>query len=253
MHCAGTDFKKITMKNILFLITFLVTQIGFSASANITIQVVDILGNPIIDAEVKLKGKGTKLTDSTGIVTFNKVRPKGYTVEIKVDRKYRSATDYIETREEPSSYQIVLEWNSFGWKAELSKMGIQDREKRDSILNFTDFSEYDECIDTAGNHLFYPATFYGGHSILAAFINSNLDYPIEAIEKEEQGRVVVSFIIESNGFLSSVEVEKSISETLDAEAIRLVLLTDSYWVPASCNAFNVRTRARFPVIFKFTD
>lgn len=64
--------------------------------------------------------------------------------------------------------------------------------------------------------------FPGGNPALMRFINSERHYPAEAFEKGIQGRVVCGFVVNPDGHISDVTVMKSIEESLDKEAIRVI-------------------------------
>ncbi|MDX2361350.1 MAG: energy transducer TonB [Crocinitomicaceae bacterium] len=92
------------------------------------------------------------------------------------------------------------------------------------------------------------ASFTGGQSALREWISSNTIYPQSAIENEEQGSVYTAFIVEGDGSITNIVVERGISTALDNEAIRLIQLMPN-WMPANTNGAAVRTRARFPIVF----
>lgn len=56
------------------------------------------------------------------------------------------------------------------------------------------------------------------------FLVENVKYPVEAMEKCVQGRVVVQFTVNEDGTLSDWIVTKSVDPDLDKEAIRLIQL-----------------------------
>lgn len=92
------------------------------------------------------------------------------------------------------------------------------------------------------------AEFVGGNAALSLWIAKNVEYPKDAIEMNEQGKVYVSFVIEENGTISTIVVEKGVSASLDAEAIRLIESMPN-WIPGELEGTKVRTRARLPINF----
>ena len=64
--------------------------------------------------------------------------------------------------------------------------------------------------------------FPGGEAALWDYIKKNLRYPQEAKKKGIQGRVIVRFIIETDGSISDVKVVKSVDSLLNNEAVRIV-------------------------------
>lgn len=95
-------------------------------------------------------------------------------------------------------------------------------------------------------------SFKGGEGELMAYLAANLKYPIISQENGEQGRVIVSAIVNVDGSLSDVKVEKSVSPSLDKEAKRLVS-NMPVWNPGMVNDEPVRTKCLIPVSFRLVD
>ena len=113
-----------------------------------------------------------------------------------------------------------------------------------------------------------PARYPGGEVALMQFLAQNLRYPKIAQENGIQGRILVQFIIEKDGSLSTFNVVKSaipssaIDDTtekgqtmreagkaLDEEAVR-VLRGMPNWTPAKQRGQEVRLKYTIPVTFR---
>lgn len=81
------------------------------------------------------------------------------------------------------------------------------------------------------------------------YIKSNLKYPKEAKENGVEGRVLLNFIIESDGSISDVILQKGIGYGCDEEAIRLIEQS-SPWIPGKINDKPVRVQFILPIPFK---
>ena len=92
------------------------------------------------------------------------------------------------------------------------------------------------------------ATFPGGAAEMQKWINANVQYPQTAIEMNEQGRVYLSFVVEPDGSITNVEVERGVSPDLDREAKRVVTSMPK-WKAGKAAGKSVRTRCRLPIIF----
>ena len=92
------------------------------------------------------------------------------------------------------------------------------------------------------------AEFPGGSSVMMKWINDNLVYPQISIENNHQGRVFVSFVIEKDGSITNVKVERGISVDLDKEAQRIVRKMPK-WIPGESAGILVRSRIRLPINF----
>ena len=64
--------------------------------------------------------------------------------------------------------------------------------------------------------------FPGGVEGLMRYLQQNVQYPPTAIQNNVQGRVIVQFIIDETGQVGDVKVVRSVSEEVDAEAVRVI-------------------------------
>ena len=100
-----------------------------------------------------------------------------------------------------------------------------------------------------GDDVDQQPSFPGGTNALNTFILSNLKYPVWAQEKGIQGRVVVKFIVEKDGSISNVEVDRSVSTSLDNEAMRVVKAMPK-WIPGQINGKAVKVECSHPFVFQ---
>lgn len=91
----------------------------------------------------------------------------------------------------------------------------------------------------------------GGDKELYAFLATEMNYPKAAIDANEQGRCVVEFTIKSDGEVSDAEVVRSVSPSLDAEALRIVNKMPR-WTPGKSNGKAVSCRYSLPVNFRLS-
>ena len=90
--------------------------------------------------------------------------------------------------------------------------------------------------------------FPGGPSAFADYLGKNIIYPATDREKKIGGKVIVTFIVELDGSLSHFNTIRGPSETLKAEAIR-VLAKSPKWTPAQIGGKAVRTNYIVPINF----
>lgn len=95
----------------------------------------------------------------------------------------------------------------------------------------------------------YVASFPNGELAMHQWIAKVIKYPSLAFEREEQGRVLVKVIIDKDGSITYPKISKSVSESLDKEALRVVNLMPK-WKPAVKNGKNVRMYYTIPITFK---
>ncbi len=84
------------------------------------------------------------------------------------------------------------------------------------------------------------------------FLRKEIDYPIEAIAIAKEGDVLVTFVVTANGNMVNPHIEKSLSESLDKEALRVVSLM-KYWKPGVADGKKVDTKMTIPVHFYLSD
>lgn len=84
------------------------------------------------------------------------------------------------------------------------------------------------------------------------FIAQNIQYPLEAAEKNIQGRVIVKFIIGKDGVVSNASVVRGVHPLLDAEALRVVNAMTN-WTPGTVAGKPVSTWYTLPVNFRLTN
>ena len=89
----------------------------------------------------------------------------------------------------------------------------------------------------------------GGEAALHKYILSELQYPHEANVNKERGEVIVGFSVGTNGYISAVRIIKSVSPSLDAEAIRVIKKMGP-WMPGKKNGRPVRADMQIPINFK---
>ena len=94
-----------------------------------------------------------------------------------------------------------------------------------------------------------PPEFPGGLQALSDYLRDNIKYP-EACRKDSiQGRVIISFVVEKDGSISSAEVIKSVHEQLDAEALRVISAMPK-WKPGKQRGKVVRVEYAIPVKYR---
>lgn len=89
-------------------------------------------------------------------------------------------------------------------------------------------------------------TFNGN---LNQWLAENMKYPSEAVKNKEQGHVVVQFIISEEGEVMEPKIIRSVSPSLDKEALRVVSSMPK-WNPGKANGKPVAVRYMLPVSFK---
>lgn len=96
------------------------------------------------------------------------------------------------------------------------------------------------------DHIENMPTFNGN---LNQWLLLNMKYPVEAMNKKEQGKVIVQFIVSENGEVSEPKIIRSVSPALDKEACRVVLAMPK-WTPGKLKGKPVAVRYMLPISFR---
>jgi len=91
-------------------------------------------------------------------------------------------------------------------------------------------------------------SFPGGMEKFYQYLAKAVRYPEDAVKKGTQGKVFVSYMVEKDGRITDVGVEKSVSPSIDAEAVR-VMKASPKWNPGLTNGSPVRVKLTLPIAF----
>ncbi|MBO4813903.1 MAG: energy transducer TonB [Muribaculaceae bacterium] len=91
--------------------------------------------------------------------------------------------------------------------------------------------------------------FPGGMPAMIEFLQTNLKYPSDAKKQNVGGRVLVMFVVETDGTISNVRVAKNVFPSLDAEAVRVVKAMPK-WNPGKEKGKPVRVNFSLPIVYK---
>ena len=91
--------------------------------------------------------------------------------------------------------------------------------------------------------------FPGGVAGLMRYLSENIKYPPEAAKNDIEGRVIVQFIIDETGQVGEVKVVRSVSDELDAEAVRVVKTLPKF-EPGRQDGEAVSVWYTLPIVFK---
>ncbi|MCC8019727.1 MAG: energy transducer TonB [Rikenellaceae bacterium] len=129
-------------------------------------------------------------------------------------------------------------------------------------LNFDEFDEehiylpppINKKEDGVGNDPFLSVeqmpTFEGGDlSKFRSWVMSKLVYPSAAAQNGIDGKVILTFVIETDGSLSNIEILSAPDRTLAEEAERVLKLSPG-WTPGKQQNKEVRVRFNLPIDFQ---
>ena len=94
--------------------------------------------------------------------------------------------------------------------------------------------------------------FPGGVEAMMKFLADNIVYPQEAKDNKIEGRVIVTFVVEKDGSISSIRVLSDIGSGCGAEVVRVLKLMPK-WKPGMQKGQPVRVQYSLPVLFTIPE
>lgn len=93
------------------------------------------------------------------------------------------------------------------------------------------------------------AQYPGGSTALLQDISAHLLYPVKAIEDRIQGIVLASFVVEKDGTIGDVKIERSLSPECDAAVVAVIKKLKNFF-PAKQGGRPVRSFFKLPIRFR---
>ncbi len=89
--------------------------------------------------------------------------------------------------------------------------------------------------------------FIGGEDSLVTFIENNLTTPKKLAQDDIVGKIIVHFLVETDGSITDVNILKGIGNEWDEEAVRVVKLMPR-WKPGSLMNKPIKVRMTLPIL-----
>ncbi len=96
-----------------------------------------------------------------------------------------------------------------------------------------------------------PPEFPGGAKALIEFIETEMKYPQEAIEKGIEGRVITNFAVEKDGSITDIKIKHSVDSLLDQEALRIIKAMPK-WEPEGF-FLKIKSTYTLPIVFDLNE
>lgn len=85
---------------------------------------------------------------------------------------------------------------------------------------------------------------------ISSYLIDHIQIPQQAIDERQEGTIYVSFVIERNGSITSVQLLRGINPLIDNEALEVVSSMPA-WTPGYQNGHAVRVSYRIPIKIEF--
>lgn len=102
-----------------------------------------------------------------------------------------------------------------------------------------------EAVTVAEKMPEYP----GGMKELMKYLSTSVRYPKQCQDAGVQGKVIVQFVIDTNGCVMNAKVVTKLHPLLDEEALRVVNAMPK-WIPGMDKGKSVRVKYTLPVTFR---
>ena len=89
----------------------------------------------------------------------------------------------------------------------------------------------------------------GGQAALFEYLGTNVKYPADAEKQKIEGRVLVTFVVNTDGSITDIEVVRKAFPSLDAEAVRVISGMPK-WIPGEQKGQKVRVKYTVPLNFR---
>jgi protein TonB len=89
----------------------------------------------------------------------------------------------------------------------------------------------------------------GGQAALFEYLSKNIKYPADAEKKKVEGKVFVTFVVDTDGKITDVSLLRKVFPSLDAEAIRVISAMPN-WIPGKQKGQVVRVKYTVPIMFR---
>jgi len=123
--------------------------------------------------------------------------------------------------------------------------------KQKSKFNLKNTDSADSSFIVYGRADRSPEFYKNGDEGFNEYVLSEIEYPRLAIEKSIEGTVLIEFIVETNGFVTGIEIKKGVNGGCSEEAIRLI--QNTRWKPALLNKKLVRYKMTAPITFSLRN
>lgn len=170
----------------------------------------------------------------------------GKLIDIKIARQIKSDQiasftilkdeQAIDLYGEKGKYGVIL-INSKANTSKVDGVNINDRDKRGPKMENGVCVVVDEMPE-----------FPGGKSALEDFLQSEIRYPVDAQKDRIQGKVLVSFVINTDGKIEKAKIAYGVFPSLNREALR-VINRMPYWKPGKCHGQAVPVAYTLPIMF----
>lgn len=237
-----------------------------------------IISDPF-DAEILINGKESGTTPKTFhkllVGEYNiEIRTSGYspytqkaTIEENITEEVNAtlrSTKKVTIISDPAGADIDIDYDYIGITPYTAELSFGEHVINLSLDDYEDFSKTYQITENTNEvniklsgldvvqEIFTVVEqmpqFPGGETAMYNYLSQNLIYPQVAKESGIQGRVYVTFVVETNGSLSDIRILRGIGGGCDEAALKAIRSMPR-WVPGKQRGIPVRVQYNLPIKF----
>ena len=171
----------------------------------------------------------------------------GFDEEIK--SRVNSFDEYLE---KDGNYSLKVNFKLFDANVPSKNENISSPDGFTALqsINIVGFSPKEQASEPvySFHSMEVPPEYPGGIAKFYEFLGKTIKYPVLAADNEIQGNVFMSFVVEKDGSLSDIKIDRKLGYGTDEEAVRVLKLSRS-WNPGMQNGRPVRVKYNIPIKF----
>ena len=208
--------------------------------------------SPVVDLSFIVNGVAKKYSRECSISSDNKI--VWLINDLLIEEMLTDFKNCNILKVRVNDYTCSIEIYSFNMSGSSSAINFISYNKKvdKPVVKETVIIEKENTEEEALTIVEFPdveAEFIGGAQAMMKYIQQNIQYPPTSIEMNEQGKVYLSFVVEPDGTISNVAIERGVSIDIDNEAKRVVRSMPK-WSPGESKGKKARTRCRLPINFQ---
>lgn len=131
------------------------------------------------------------------------------------------------------------------------KLNFHETYDNGNLLKGVAFDANGDSVEYKGSRATAP-DYKGGIKGFSNYLSKNIFYPDYERAHDIQGKVILSFIVETNGKVSNIKILKSVSKNIDEEAEKIISNAPG-WISGTEYGRKVRSYFTQPINFALTN
>lgn len=128
----------------------------------------------------------------------------------------------------------------------------KENQEKSSQIEVSKASQASASGEEISTQVDKPPSYPGGEKAMIDFLVINIKYPEQAKKKGIQGKVFVTYVVETDGSITNVKVLRGIGGGCDEEAIRVIKLMPK-WNPGMNKGKPVKVQFKLPINFTLAE